>query len=117
MAVDAAELARFAADLRRYGPALRAESEKMVAEQGAKLRDSARSHAPVASGELRDSIGLEASGLTATVEAKARHARFVEYGTSVMAPQEFMRPAADKAYHDLQAAAAKVVDKVLGGGA
>lgn len=66
-----------------------------------KVVQTARQLAPVDTGRLRDSIGLEGGGgearasslASVSVVARAPYAGFVEFGTSRMGPQPFMRPA------------------------
>lgn len=48
---------------------------------------------PVDTGELRDSITSEATGDTVYISVTAGHASFVEFGTSKMRAQPFIRPA------------------------
>jgi HK97 gp10 family phage protein len=64
-----------------------------VTEIKKKIAEDARNRAPVASGELRDSIQLTLEG----VEAAAPHALFVEVGTEKTSPQPFLTPAVQDA--------------------
>jgi HK97 gp10 family phage protein len=59
----------------------------IIAERAAEL-------APVDTGELRGSIGPQRLGGGWAVVASAPHAGYVEYGTSKMAAQPYLRPAA-----------------------
>jgi HK97 gp10 family phage protein len=61
---------------------------------GGRMVAYARAIVPVDTGELRDSIGAtwDASTLTLTLHADAPHAAFVEFGTSRMAAQPYLRP-------------------------
>jgi len=59
----------------------------VIAERAAEL-------APVDTGELRGSIGPQRLGEGWAVVASAPHAGYVEYGTSKMAAQPYLRPAA-----------------------
>lgn len=61
----------------------------------------AKENAPVATGELRDSIHVEKDGTDHKVVADADHAVFVELGTSKMAAQPFLGPAAAKVRRNL----------------
>ena len=58
----------------------------------------ARRLAPVDTGELRDSIETDLT--RHSIEATAEHAIYVEEGTINMAPQPFLRPAAEQAFAD-----------------
>ena len=55
------------------------------------VADLARAYVPVDTGRLRDSITAGPTGVTSDVE----YAGFVEYGTSDMPAEPYMRPAAD----------------------
>ena len=62
------------------------------------VEQAAQRYAPVKTGELRSSISGSVSGSTVAnctgrVSASARHAGFVEFGTSRMAAQPYLRPA------------------------
>lgn len=69
----------------------------------------AKENAPVASGELRDSIHVEKDGAELSVVADADHAVFIELGTSKMAAQPFLGPAAAKVRRNLAKYYKKVV--------
>ena len=65
-----------------------------VKENGKSLQEAAQRKAPVDTGTLKRSIGLEIrdGGLTAEVEPTAEYAAYVEYGTRYMNAQPYMRP-------------------------
>lgn len=69
-------------------------AKTVVAKNGTRLQQGAMDKAPVDTGRLHDSIGLEIkhNGLTAVSEAKAHYSGYVERGTRPMAAQPFMRP-------------------------
>ena len=71
------------------------EAKGVVAKYGSKLQTQAQENAPYHSGTLQRSIGLEIkySGLTASIEATAHYAGYVELGTRFMAAQPYMKPA------------------------
>lgn len=68
--------------------------KRVVKENGKSLQEAAQRKAPVDTGTLKRSIGLEIrdGGLTAEVEPTAEHAAYVEYGTRYMNAQPYMRP-------------------------
>ena len=68
---------------------------KVVTLNASELQRNAQKHAPVDTGFMRRSIGIEYDdfGLTARVTARAEYAPYVEYGTRYMNAQPFMRPA------------------------
>ncbi len=70
----------------------------IVKKNGAALQKKAQKKAPIDTGTLERSIGLEIGndGLTATVEPTAAYAAYVEYGTRFMKAQPYLRPAFDE---------------------
>lgn len=72
--------------------------KKVVQYDGAKLQKAAQRNAPVDTGFLKRSIGLEIqdSGLTAKSEATAEYAGYQEWGTRFMEAQPYMKPAFDE---------------------
>lgn len=69
-----------------------------VEQAVSRVENAAKRYAPVDTGELRSSIAGSVSGstvkdCTGRVEATADHAEYVEYGTSKMAAQPYLRPA------------------------
>jgi HK97 gp10 family phage protein len=60
------------------------------------VQGDAINDAPVDSGELASSIKARTNGASGTVEAQARHAAFLEFGTSRTPAQPYMGPAAAK---------------------
>lgn len=90
--IDVSELAGLAADLAAAGPKVTVVSSRKMTEIASKLRDDARSAAPVDTGDLRDSIKVRGGAGWRIVVADVRHAPFVEFGTSDTAPQPFLWP-------------------------
>jgi HK97 gp10 family phage protein len=74
---------------------VRNEAAKRLDAAGAAVANRARQLAPVDTGKLRDSIHyhFNANTLTLTVYADVPYAAFVEFGTSRMAAQPYLRPA------------------------
>lgn len=70
--------------------------KRVVKENGKSLQEAAQRKAPVDTGTLKRSIGLEIrdGGLTAEIEptAESQYAAYVEYGTRYMNAQPYMRP-------------------------
>jgi len=93
--MDPSELEPLIANLRHASRAVAKEATKVVRKSAQGVSRSARRRAPVDTGNLRSSIGIEYEhgGLTAHIAPSANYAVFVEYGTSRMAPQPFMGPA------------------------
>jgi len=68
---------------------------------GENIVNDARMIAPVKTGRLRDSIGAIVYGNILEVHAGAEYAAYVEYGTSLMTPRPFLRPAFEMNRADL----------------
>ena len=88
------ELARYAAELRTNADTLEQRANLAVRKTGLDVEADAKSFAPVDTGNLMNSITTRFSPLRAEVVATADYAVFVELGTTRMAEQPFMRPAA-----------------------
>lgn len=67
----------------------------VVKKNGADMHAKAQRNAPVDTGTLKRSIGIETSdgGMTATVEPTAEYAPYVEHGTRFMEAQPYLKPA------------------------
>ena len=67
--------------------------KRVVRRNGSQLQTKAQQYAPVDTGTLKRSIGLEIkdAGMTAESEATADYAPYVEWGTRYMEAQPFMR--------------------------
>lgn len=107
---DASEVTNLAADLAESGSKVEKVSSERLGEIARKLQADAKAAAPVATGELRDSITMSGGRDYRRVTAGVRYAVFVEFGTSVMAPQPFLWPAADGAQADLADELSKLGD-------
>lgn len=71
-----------------------AEKLSEVIAAGARIVcESARSACPVDTGALRDSITVSNEGTSSVISANTDYAAYVEFGTSVMAPQPYLVPA------------------------
>ena len=67
----------------------------VVKRNGSDMQRKAQRNAPVDTGTLKRSIGIDISdgGMTATVEPTAEYARYVELGTRFMEAQPYLKPA------------------------
>lgn len=94
--VDASEVRDLATDLAEAPAKVDTRAGLVVEHNARATARTAESLAPVFTGALKDSIHVEIDGLASEVVAGTDHAEYVEDGTSVMAPQPFMRPAAER---------------------
>lgn len=71
--------------------------KRVVRHNGAEMQEKAQRNAPVDTGTLKRSIGLEItdSGMSAEVEPAAEYAPYVELGTRFMEAQPYLKPAFD----------------------
>lgn len=69
--------------------------KRVVRHNGAEMQTKAQQNAPVDTGTLKRSIGIEVtdSGMTAEVEPTAEHGPYVELGTRFMKAQPYLKPA------------------------
>lgn len=72
-----------------------ADVKKVVRYNGAEMQAKAQQNAPVDTGTLKRSIGIEVTdgGMTAEVEPTADYAPYVELGTRFMEAQPYLGPA------------------------
>lgn len=72
--------------------------KRVVRHNGAEMQAKAQQNAPVDTGYLKRSIGLEITdgGMTAEVEPTADYAPYVELGTRFMEAQPYLKPAFDE---------------------
>lgn len=75
--------------LKKWGNGIEKDVKRTVTETAAIIQNEARARAPVDSGYLRQSIGIEVlnGGMTAVVSVDSEYAIFVEYGTGIYATQ------------------------------
>lgn len=106
MQFDQPELNRLVADMTFAAKNIKKAAKEVLEEVSDDVAETAKSFAPIAGGELRDSITSEVTegtgGVTAEAGPEVYYGRFVEYGTSKMAPQAFMGPALDRHIPDLE---------------
>ena len=97
MEFDASELRTLAADLGKAGYDATRKAQQVVRKSALDVQTVAAEKAPVDTGFLKASIGVDMAGddLTAIIGPSASYGRFVEEGTSRMAPQPYMSPALD----------------------
>ena len=69
--------------------------KRVVRHNGTEMQTKAQQNAPVDTGTLKRSIGIEVtdSGMTAEVEPTAEYGPYVELGTRFMEAQPYLKPA------------------------
>jgi HK97 gp10 family phage protein len=92
------DLNRLSADLTAAGETAAPRARRLVAKTLLDVERDAKAFAPVDTGFLRSSIGIDTDpdGLGGQTGPAANYGRFVEYGTSRMAPHAYMGPALDR---------------------
>jgi HK97 gp10 family phage protein len=122
VSIDASDLRRLAADLQRAGPETGKRAQVVVRKVARDIAADAKRMAPVDTGNLKGSIGhsdLRTVGQSGTLSAEigptASYGEYVELGTSRMAPQPYMGPAADRHAPGFEQAMAQLGMEALGG--
>lgn len=108
--LDVTDLTRYSQRLEQAGSRISRAGRRNAgkwAKQGARI---AARLAPVDTGELKASIGVQGTDIVAT----ARHAGFVEFGTVRMPPQPFMRPAVQAIRRPFQEEQLQIAASFLG---
>lgn len=92
------DLAALAADLTRASSDAQRKAGMAIRKSAHDLQARAQQLAPVDTGALKNSIGVDLSmgALEAVIGPTVNYAPYVEYGTRSMAPQPYMAPAADQ---------------------
>lgn len=123
MTFDASELRTLAKELGEAPKAAGHLTRAVVRKTAKDVEHTAKLLAPVDTGNLKSSIGtsdLRAMGTSGSIEAEVRatanYAVYQELGTSRMAAQPFMGPAADKHSPAFEAAMAEVMARAVSGG-
>lgn len=95
--MDFSEINKLSADLSKAGEGALAKAKLAVQKTSADIAKSAAQAAPVDTGNLRNSIGSDlvdtGGAVWADIGPTANYGKYVEYGTSRMAPQPYLVPA------------------------
>lgn len=86
---------------------------EILDEGGKKILEIATPNVPVDTGELRDSGQVIRNGDSILSGFSADHAEYVEYGTSRMAAQPYLRPAGDHQEEIQEAVLQKAHGKIV----
>ena len=117
--IDLSELTKLAVDLSQEGARVGALTAKAVKDSGQRVQSMGRANAPVRSGALRDSIGVDtygdgrSKGITVVVGPSVRYGRFPEYGTAKTPPHPYMQPAFAAEAPRLEATISAIAGDVL----
>lgn len=95
MDIDASELEVVGNDISNLGTQAHGKALQIVAKTAADVSNTAKLMAPVDTGNLMNSIGYDLYGTSAEIGPTAEYGMFLEYGTSRMPPQPYMKPALD----------------------
>ena len=118
--IDTSELRKLAADLDLESARVGRDVAQAVRRSGGRVRDDAKGRAPIRTGKLAGSIGVDtygdgrSVGMTVVVGPSEDYGLFVEHGTARMPPQPFMGPACEAESPRLEAAIADIAGTVLG---
>lgn len=114
--IDARELIELAGALAKVPDGAEKLARVAVRKTARDIKSSAQSIAPVDTGNLKSNIRTTAvTPLSSDVTADTPYAVFVESGTSRMAAQPFMRPAADHHATAFEQAMAEIAGRALNG--
>ena len=108
---DVSELNQLGVMLGNSAILVGAQVANAVRESAQQLEDTAKDFCPVDTGRMQRSISTTITGwgsdISAEVGPTSFYAKFVEFGTSKMAPHAFMGPAIDRVGPDFVAAVEK----------
>jgi HK97 gp10 family phage protein len=120
--IDASDFRKLSADLTKATGKTGNRAQLVVRKSLVDGVAAAKNRAPVDTGNLKGSIGhsdLRTVGSTGTIGGEfgptANYGEYVELGTSRMAPQPFMGPAADLITPGFEQAMAQLGEEMLGG--
>ena len=110
------DLNRLAVDLGEVGKDALPLVRLVVQKTAADIKADAQTFAPVDTGNLKSSISYETRELSGSVVGEvgptAAYGAYVEFGTSVHAPQAYMGPAFDRRAPFLEQALSQIVDRL-----
>lgn len=115
--IDASGINALAVDLGNAGPVVADLAGMVVRKSLLAIEADAKAFAPVDTGYLRSSIGIDMDddGLGGDTGPAASYGAFVELGTSTQAPQAYMGPAFDRHSGNFERALAQIAEEALGG--
>lgn len=99
---DHSEVNRLEFDLRKAPMETLRRASVAIRKTAFDIERDAKFYAPVDTGNLKNSISTTAAGLQAEIGPTAEYGAYVEYGTSRMAPQQYMGPSFERNVPRLQ---------------
>lgn len=111
MGFDTSGIRQLQADLGHLSARAVPVASRAVAKVAHDIEATAKVLAPVDTGNLQSSISTDLGVLSAEVGPTAEYGAYVEEGTSRMAPQPYMGPAADRHFPELD----KALDALVAG--
>ena len=121
MADDLGDLRKLTIDLTTAGPRVGALASQILRKAALDVEAEAKRLAPVDTGNLRASIGVDlgddgrSGTASATIGPTASYGIYLEHGTRRMAPRPYMGPALDKVAPGFEAAIGQAAGSVLDG--
>lgn len=110
------DLRKLTATLNGAGPRTQRRAGQVVRKTAFDTVASARNRAPVDTGKLKGSIGADfPTPLSAEIGPTAEYGYWVEMGTSRMAPQPYLGPAADIHFPLFEEAIVQLGGEILDG--
>jgi HK97 gp10 family phage protein len=113
--VDASEVRHLAIDLREAPARTTIKVSRAIAKTAHDIEADAKAIVPVDTGNLKNSIStdLDRAELSAEIGPTADYGRYVEEGTSEMAPHAYLGPAYDRHAHELVSAIEQIIGDFL----
>ncbi len=99
--------------LNRLDDAMKEQVRYALAFEGEKIKNIARSLCPVRTGYLRSTIYARMEDWTLKVDASARYAAYVEFGTRFMEARRFLGRAVELRMQALANAVNRAVDRAI----
>lgn len=113
MGIETSGLRQLSADIGKATVKAAPLARAAVAKTAHDIEATAKALAPVDTGNLRGSISSDVHAFSAEIGPTAEYGAYVEEGTSRMAPQPYMNPAADRHEPDLGRAVDQIITQSL----
>jgi HK97 gp10 family phage protein len=113
VSIDTGGLRSLRADLGKAAGQAVSRASQAVRKTAHDIEADAKVNAPVDTGNLRGSISRDIKTLSTEIGPTANYGRYVEEGTSRMAPQPYMNPAADRRFPQFDAAMDQIAREAL----